>query len=89
MRRYEVAVSLNMFGLSGHLFIPSALLTGNSKIIANLNNYCSATSNQAVLLSLSVVLRSIKNIDQFGPWRDPVGPLIGKGPPISPSQGQF
>ena len=38
------------------------------------------TSNQAVFLSLSVVLRSI--IDQFGPWRDPGGPLIGKGPPI-------
>ena len=26
---------------------------------------------------------------QFRPWRNPGGPLIGKGPPISTSQGQF
>ena len=38
------------------------------------------TSNQAVFFSLSVVLRSIKKMDQFGPWRDPGGSVIGKGP---------
>ena len=43
--------------------------------------------NQAVILSLSVVLRTIKKIDH-GPWRDHGGPLIGKGPPTSASQGQ-
>ena len=28
-------------------------------------------------------LEVYKKIDQFGPWRDPGGPSIGKGPPIS------
>ena len=43
------------------------------------------TSNQALFSSLFVVLRSIKKIDQFGPWRDPGGPLIDQGPPIPAS----
>ena len=36
-----------------------------------------------------VRLEVYKKIDQFGPWRDPGGPKIGKGPSISASQGQF
>ena len=61
---------------------------------ANLNNYGFATGcpidlKPSCILSLSVVLRSIKKIYQFGPWRDPGGPLIGMGPPISVLQGRF
>ena len=41
------------------------------------------TSNQAVFLSLSIVLRSIKKMINL----DIRGPLISKGPPISASQG--
>ena len=31
----------------------------------------------------------IYKMGQFGPWRDPGGAFIGKGPPKSASQGQF
>ena len=46
------------------------------------------TSNQAVFLSLSVVLRSIKrliNLGVGGTWRS----FVGKGTPKSALQGEF
>ena len=60
----------------------------------NLNDYFSATECLMDLRPNCVFkavhcLEVYKKIDQFGPWRDPGGPLIGKGPPISASQGQF
>ena len=53
------------------------------KMLISLQPNVRLTSNKAVFLSLSVVLRSMKKIDQFGPWRDPGVPFIGKGPPKS------
>ena len=38
------------------------------------------TSDQAVNSSFSVVQRSIKKIDQFGPSKDPGGPFFVDGP---------
>ena len=56
----------------------------------NLNDYFSATECLMDLRPNCVFkavhcLEVYKKIDQFGPWRDPGGPLIGKGPPISGS----
>ena len=61
---------------------------------AYLNNYCSATGcpidlKPSCILKFVCCLEVYKKIDQFGPWIEPGGPLIGKGPPISASQGPF
>ena len=61
---------------------------------ANLNDYFSATEcpidlKPSCIFKFVRCLEVYEKIDLFGPWRDPGGPLIGKGPPISASQGQF
>ena len=60
----------------------------SKKPAANQNNYFSATECLMDLRPNCVFkavhcLEVYKKIDQFGPWRDPGGPLIGKGPLIS------
>ena len=52
---------------------------------ANLNDYFSATEcpidlKPSCIFQFVNWLEVYKRIDQFGPWRDPGGLFIGKGP---------
>ena len=59
------------------------------KMIISLEPNVRLTSNQAVFSSLSIVSRSIKKNDQFGPWRDPGGSLSAWAPQNQPRRVHF
>ena len=80
----EAILTLTLILLRGGHISPPVF----QKIIAPEPNV-GLTSDQSVNSSWSVVQRSIKKIDQFGPSKDPGGPFFMEGPLELASQDPF